>query len=105
MTTTTPSGQHADQGRSDTGLDVVTGAFGYSGQAITAKLLANGRAVRTLTGHPARAAGTSDVEVRPLDFDDPIGLTRSLEGATTLFNTYWVRFARGRRDHAAAAAN
>jgi NADH dehydrogenase len=43
--------------------------------------------------------------VRPLDFDDPIGLARSLEGATTLYNTYWIRFARGRRDHAAAVAN
>jgi NADH dehydrogenase len=43
--------------------------------------------------------------VRPLDFDDPIGLAQSLDGATTLYNTYWVRFARGRRDHAVAVAN
>ena len=32
------------------------------------------------------------MDVRPLDFDDVLGLTSSLQGATTLYNTYWVRF-------------
>jgi NADH dehydrogenase len=91
--------------RTDTGLDVVTGAFGYSGSAIAGALLAGGRQVRTLTGHPGRAAKDSVIEVRPLDFDDQLGLTESLEGATTLYNTYWVRFAHNRIDHEAAAAN
>ena len=56
----------------DTGLDVVTGAFSYSGKAISDALLQSGRRVRTITGHPQRADGTSPVEIRPLDFDDPI---------------------------------
>lgn len=30
-----------------------------------------------------------------LRFDDPDALTRALEGADTLYNTYWVRFVRG----------
>jgi NADH dehydrogenase len=89
----------------DTGLDVVTGAFGYSGRAIAAALVQEGRSIRTLTGHPDRAPSDSNIEVRPLDFDNPIELARSLEGVTTLYNTYWVRFAKGRRDHATAVAN
>jgi NADH dehydrogenase len=32
-------------------------------------------------------------------------LADALEGATTLYNTYWIRFARGRRDHDLAVAN
>jgi NADH dehydrogenase len=43
--------------------------------------------------------------VRPLDFDDPLGLVDSLRGATTLFNTYWVRFPRRQIDHDVAVAN
>ena len=86
-------------------LDVVTGAFSYSGKAIAAALLASGRRVRTLTGHPERAHPTSSVEVRPLDFTDPHGLAASLEGCQTLFNTYWARFARGRVNHDVAVSN
>ena len=89
----------------DTGLDVVTGAFSYSGGAIAAALTGAGRRVRTITGHPQRAPQGSPFEVRPLDFDDLLGLTASLEGATTLYNTYWVRFAHGRVDHELAIAN
>jgi NADH dehydrogenase len=43
--------------------------------------------------------------VRPLNFDDQIGLVKSLEGVTTLYNTYWVRFAHGRVDHELAVEN
>ena len=88
----------------DTGLDAVTGAFSYSGQAIAKALTDSGRQVRTLTGHPNRATGTA-IEVRPLDFDDQIGLVASLEGVTTLYNTYWVRFAHQRIDHDLAVEN
>ena len=87
------------------GFDVVTGAFSYSGAAIARKLLAAGRRVRTLTGHPGRAPKATPIEVRPLDFADPIGLAESLRGAATLYNTYWVRFPRGQVDYAAAVAN
>jgi len=89
----------------DTGLDVVTGAFSYSGSAIARQLLASGRQVRTITGHPERAPMQSPIHARPLDFDDPLGLVEALEGATTLYNTYWVRFARDRTDHDQAVAN
>jgi uncharacterized protein YbjT (DUF2867 family) len=75
------------------GLDVVTGAFGFTGRYIAGRLLALGRRVRTLTGHPNRPNPFGPaVEVAPLDFDDPAGLIRSLRGADTLYNTYWVRF-------------
>jgi NADH dehydrogenase len=87
------------------GFDVVTGAFSYSGAAIARKLLAAGRRVRTLTGHPGRAPEATPIEVRPLEFADPTGLAESLRGAATLYNTYWVRFPRGHVDHAAAVAN
>jgi len=89
----------------DTGADVVTGAFSYSGRAIARHLRANGRRVRTLTGHPERSHGTTEIDVRALDFDDLPGLASSLEGVTTLYNTYWVRFAHGRTDHAVAVEN
>ena len=83
-------------------FDVVTGAFSYSGAAIAREVQASGRRVRTLTGHPGRAPAGTPVEARPLDFTDPAGLTESLRGARTLYNTYWVRFARGEVDHPAA---
>ena len=86
-------------------VDVVTGAFSYSGAAITRELQAAGRRVRTLTGHPDRARASTEVDVRPLDFDDPAELTRSMHGAHTLYNTYWVRFAHGQVDHDAAVVN
>src|SRR5665213_416553 len=89
----------------DTGLDVVTGAFSYSGRAIAAALSDAGRRVRTLTGHPGRAPRGSPFEVWPLDFDDQLGLVESLSGVTTLYNTYWVRFAHGCVDHQLAVAN
>jgi NADH dehydrogenase len=89
----------------DQGFDVVTGAFSYSGAAIARELERSGRQVRTLTGHQGRADPDTAVDVRPLDFDDVVGLSSSLEGATTLYNTYWVRFPHGRDDFERAVAN
>lgn len=78
-------------------LDVVTGAFGYTGRYIARRLLAYGRRVRTLTSHPRRSDPLwGQVETSPLDFDDPAALARSMEGAETLYHTYWIRFSRGR---------
>jgi NADH dehydrogenase len=85
--------------------DVVTGAFGYSGAAIARELLASGHQVRTLTGHPGRAPAGTEVDVRPMNFADPDGLTRDLAGAHTLYCTYWVRFPHGNSTHEAAVAN
>ena len=80
----------------DTGFDVVTGAFSYTGNAIARRLLQDGRRVRTLTAHPDRPSPIAGrVEVAPYAFDDLDALTGSLEGASTIYNTYWVRFDRG----------
>ncbi|MFZ0666439.1 MAG: NAD(P)H-binding protein [Acidimicrobiales bacterium] len=89
----------------DTGLDAVTGAFSYSGRAIAARLLDDGRKVRTLTGHPGRAAEDTTIETRPLAFEDPSELVESLSGTTTLYNTYWVRFAHAGMNHGLAVRN
>lgn len=86
-------------------LDVVTGAFSYSGAAIARELLQRGHDVRTLTGHPERAPAGSPVDCRPLDFTAPQELTASMAGAHTLYNTYWVRFAHGKVSHELAVAN
>ena len=86
-------------------LDVVTGAFSFTGRHVAELLLERGRAVRTLSrrppdpGHPL--AGR--VEVAPFRFDDSLG--ESLRGADTLYNTYWVRFERGDATFAGAVAN
>ncbi len=103
--TTDPIARHQSGGTSDTGIDAVTGAFSYSGKAISDALINSGRHVRTLTGHPNRAPADTLIDIRPLDFDDQLGLVRSLEGVTTLYNTYWVRFAHKRIDHELAVEN
>jgi len=91
---------------SDAGLDLVTGAFSYSGARIAARLLDSGRQVRTLTFHPDRAhALRGRVQVRPYQFDDPVALARDLAGVHTLYNTYWVRFDHGSTTFAGAVAN
>ena len=86
-----------------TPVHAVTGAFGYSGRHITELLLAQGKQVRSLTGHPDRPdpfAGR--VEVRRFAFEDPARMPESLAGVRVLYNTYWVRFAHGGTDHALA---
>jgi len=77
-------------------LNVVTGAFGYTGKYITRRLLSMQKKVRTLTGHPDRLNPFGPrVRVFPFSFDNPKELVLSLHGATTLYNTYWVRFSHG----------
>lgn len=77
-------------------LNVVTGAFGYTGKYITRLLLAKGVRVKTLTGHPERPNPFGgQVAAAPFNFDDSAALIDELSGATTLYNTYWVRFSRG----------
>ncbi len=90
----------------ETELDVVTGAFGFTGKYISRLLLEQGSRVKTLTGHPERVNPIGDrLQAAPFSFDDPAALARSLSGATTLYNTYWVRFPRGNITFERAADN
>ena len=85
---------------------VVTGAFGYTGKYITRLLLEAGDDVRTLTGHLDRPSPFSrPIDASPFNFDNPAALARTLEGTDTLFNTYWIRFQRGRVTHSLAVRN
>ena len=85
--------------------DLVTGAFGYTGSRIAERLLANGRAVRTMS---RRAAGrhplAGRVELLPADFDEA-NLARALSGVDTVYVTYWMRFPRGGATWAEMVAN
>ena len=91
----------------DTGeLQVVTGAFGYTGRAITQRLLSTGKRVRTLVRNPSRPSPFGDrVDVAPYRFDNLAALVRSLQGAAVFYNTYWVRFVHGRTSFDQAVAN
>lgn len=72
---------------------VVTGAFGYSGKYIAKRLLDSGYKVRTLTNSLDRANPFGDrIDAVPFYFDNQEKLVESLEGASVLYNTYWVRF-------------
>ncbi|MDE2990354.1 MAG: NAD(P)H-binding protein [Chloroflexota bacterium] len=85
---------------------VVTGAFGYTGRHVARRLLDLGVRVRTLTRRRDRAdAFGGRVEVAPADFTDRAELRGSLEGADVLYNTYWVRFARGQTTFNVAVKN
>ncbi len=90
----------------DAPIHVVTGASGYTGRYIARRLLDGGARVRSLTGHVDRPSPFGgEVQAFPYRFDDPDAMAHSLEGADTLFNTYWIRFARGVLTHDVAARN
>ena len=96
----------ASETSDQTELNVVTRAFGYTGKYITRQLLASGVRVKTLTGHPERPNPFGgQVIAAPFNFDDPAALVSELSGATTLYNTYWVRFSRGDITFDRAVAN
>ncbi|MCY4112183.1 MAG: NAD(P)H-binding protein [Chloroflexi bacterium] len=89
-----------------TELAVVTGAFGYTGRHVAKRLLDLGVRVRTITRRQDGAIPLGGrVEVAPANFSNPDRLRRSLEGADVLYNTYWVRFARGQTTFDRAVAN
>jgi uncharacterized protein YbjT (DUF2867 family) len=84
----------------------ITGAFSYTGKYATRILLSRGHQIRTLTYHPERTNPFAEkVKVFPYDFDRSDQLRRSLEGASTLINTYWVRFPRGESTFESAVRN
>lgn len=75
-------------------VDLVTGAFGYTGSFIAERLLARGRTVRTLTRRPADGHPLGGrVDTFDLRFDEA-RLIAALAGVDTLYNTYWRRFPR-----------
>jgi len=85
---------------------VITGAFSYTGKYATKLLLNRGYKVRTLTGHPGRGNPFGDrVEVFPYAFDQPGQLRKAFRSTSTLINTYWVRFPRGKATFEAAVHN
>jgi uncharacterized protein YbjT (DUF2867 family) len=87
-------------------VDVVTGAFGYIGKYISQALLERGRPVRTITTHPGKANPFGPaVEAFSYSFDDADALTRTLDGADTLYNTYWIRFPYDGQTYEAALEN
>jgi NADH dehydrogenase len=45
------------------------------------------------------------IEAIPYHFNDPAALARSMEGVTTVYNSYWVRFNRGQTTFASAIEN
>jgi NADH dehydrogenase len=88
------------------GTDVVTGAFGYIGRYITAQLLDSGRAVKTITTHIDKPNPFGErVKAYPYNFDHPVLLRETLQGAEILYNTYWVRFNHGSTTFSQAVRN
>jgi nucleoside-diphosphate-sugar epimerase len=87
-------------------VDVVTGAFSYSGRFVAARLMERGREVRTLTNHPhPEHPLASRIRSYPLDFSDVPALVAALAGADTLYNTYWLRAPHGNLTHTIAVEN
>jgi len=85
---------------------VITGAFSFTGKYIARQLLALGVPVKTLTGHPQREHPFGKaIPAMPFHFDAPLALAASLAGASTLYNTYWIRFEHGRTTFARAVAH
>jgi NADH dehydrogenase len=90
----------------DRELHIVTGAYGFSGKYIAARLLQQGYKVRTLTNSLQRENPFGDkIEACPYYFDDPEALTESLKGAEVFYNTYWVRFNHKDFNHSVAVEN
>jgi nucleoside-diphosphate-sugar epimerase len=89
-----------------TPVDVVTGAFSYSGRFVASDLLKRGRTVRTLTNHPDPSSPlASEIAVFPLDFSDSDLMKRAMKGADTVYNTYWVRAPQASVTHVTAVEN
>lgn len=86
-------------------LDAVTGGFSFTGRAIAARLLLEGREVITLVRRTGRRNPFGErIRIAPLALDDPATLRAGLAGVDTLYNTYWIRFERGAITFDAAVA-
>ncbi len=96
-------GHRKDVSVNKQGFDVVTGAFGYTGRYIAKRLVAQGRTVATLTRR-TQPAGLFPQPLQRIvpNYADRDALAAQLQGADTLYNTYWVRFDHGGTGHEAA---
>jgi uncharacterized protein YbjT (DUF2867 family) len=78
--------------------DAVTGSFGFTGRAITERLLAAGREVVTLSRRSGRGDPLAErIQVEPYQPDGdgaPERLASVLSGVDTLYSTSWIRFPR-----------
>lgn len=71
----------------------VTGAFGFTGKYIAARLLAQGHHLLNITDSPHRPNPFGEhLETTSFCFDEPGKLVHALRGVSVLYNTYWVRF-------------
>lgn len=87
-------------------IQVVTGAFGFSGKYITQRLLDAGHIVRALTNSVNRENPFNGrVMAHPYNFHDQKKLVESLCGASVLYNNYWVRFNHRTFSYAQAVEN
>jgi uncharacterized protein YbjT (DUF2867 family) len=89
-------GRHAAFDEPRSAIDAVTGAFSFTGRAIAARLLDEGREVVTLVRRPPPVNPAGDrVRIAPLALDEPGTLAASLAGVDTMYNTYWIRLPHG----------
>jgi len=87
-------------------MDVVTGAFSYTGRAIAEELLLRGMEVRTLTRRDVpRDPLAARIERAELQFSDVAALRTALSGADVLYNTYWIRFPHRGSTYVGAVEN
>ena len=76
-------------------LDAVTGAFSFTGRAIAGRLLSEGREVVTLVRRHGAPDADTRIRTAIVTLDDTARLVDALHGVDTLYNTHWIRFARG----------
>jgi 2-alkyl-3-oxoalkanoate reductase len=87
--------------RRTAGLTLVTGASGFVGSALTARLATLGARVRALLRDPARVQLPSGVDAAVGDLTDPASLLRAADGVETVFHVGGlVAHAGCRRDFA-----
>ena len=90
----------------NTEIHIVTGAFGYSGKYIAKRLIEAGYQVRTLTNSLNRHNPFGDrIKATSFHFENPEKLVAAMQGASVLYNTYWVRFNYKDFQHATAVKN
>ena len=124
----TQAGQPQPERPENRKLNIVTGAFGYTGHYIAQMLLSNNEWVETITNHKRQAArndhdltltmdpgrttqdnpgtaGKIPIRSYPYSFQNPQQLVNALHGCDTLYNTYWVRLAQGPQEFTQAVRN